>query len=309
MWRWFDDSMLDCCEPIDVIKLNGITLPKLACVARCNNAGVELFFGVEVSVEKFRNDVKRACSKRRVSDNELSCVQRQESTSSEYEPNIKCCKVPIQTLNKVIIVSYHRGTLNQTGTGHFSPIGGYNEEQDLVLIMDVARFKYSPHWVPLTELHKAMCEIDPSSNRSRGYMSLSSTDELLSYCACHAVPEVDQSNGVGCDHHCNQNEHASLYVNVPDGRDNCGDGPVPKCLSDHNKNDSVTVNGLSVQASNATDNSLNVTAANDSYCNKRKRDDSGNGPDVESYKSQLRSFVRHECKDCRSGNGCSDKCK
>ena len=30
---------------------------------------------------------------------------------------------------------------NQTGDGHFSPIGGYDPENDLLLIMDVARFK------------------------------------------------------------------------------------------------------------------------------------------------------------------------
>jgi len=41
----------------------------------------------------------------------------------------------------VVFFSYLRSALGQTGTGHFSPIGGYNEEHDLVLIMDVARFK------------------------------------------------------------------------------------------------------------------------------------------------------------------------
>jgi glutathione gamma-glutamylcysteinyltransferase len=41
----------------------------------------------------------------------------------------------------VVIVSYSRQVLNQTGTGHFSPIGGYHQSRDLVLIMDVARFK------------------------------------------------------------------------------------------------------------------------------------------------------------------------
>lgn len=30
VWRWFDESMLDCCEPLDVVRLKGIILPKLA---------------------------------------------------------------------------------------------------------------------------------------------------------------------------------------------------------------------------------------------------------------------------------------
>jgi glutathione gamma-glutamylcysteinyltransferase len=40
-----------------------------------------------------------------------------------------------------LIVAYSRSHLGQSGDGHFSPIGGYDPEQDLVLILDVARFK------------------------------------------------------------------------------------------------------------------------------------------------------------------------
>lgn len=57
----------------------------------------------------------------------------------------------------------------QTGTGHFSPIGGYHAERDMVLILDVARFKYPPHWVPLSLLWEAMESIDESTGRHRGY--------------------------------------------------------------------------------------------------------------------------------------------
>lgn len=44
--------------------------------------------------------------------------------------------------------------LPPAGDGHFSPIGGYSAKEDLVLILDTARFKYPPHWVPLEMLHK-----------------------------------------------------------------------------------------------------------------------------------------------------------
>lgn len=40
-----------------------------------------------------------------------------------------------------MIVGYNRKILGQTGTGHFSPIGGYHKGKDVALIMDVARFK------------------------------------------------------------------------------------------------------------------------------------------------------------------------
>lgn len=57
----------------------------------------------------------------------------------------------------------------QTGTGHFSPIGGYHAGRDMVLILDVARFKYPPHWVPLTLLWEAMDTVDKATGHRRGY--------------------------------------------------------------------------------------------------------------------------------------------
>jgi hypothetical protein len=39
--------------------------------------------------------------------------------------------------------------------------------------LDVARFKYPPHWVPLENLHSAMLEVDPDTGLSRGWISLS----------------------------------------------------------------------------------------------------------------------------------------
>jgi glutathione gamma-glutamylcysteinyltransferase len=55
-----------------------------------------------------------------------------------------------------LVVNFCRQKLGQTGSGHFSPIGGYHKELDLVLVLDVARFKYPPFWVPLKDLWAAM---------------------------------------------------------------------------------------------------------------------------------------------------------
>ena len=42
-----------------------------------------------------------------------------------------------------------------------------------MLILDVARFKYPPHWVPISALFKSMRDyIDASNNQCRGYMRL-----------------------------------------------------------------------------------------------------------------------------------------
>ncbi|KAJ3176110.1 hypothetical protein HDU87_005486 [Geranomyces variabilis] len=52
--------------------------------------------------------------------------------------------------NEFLVVSYDRGTLSQTGSGHFSPVGGYNAAEKMVLILDVARFKES--WPGLCDI-------------------------------------------------------------------------------------------------------------------------------------------------------------
>ncbi len=48
-----------------------------------------------------------------------------------------------------IIANISRKTLDQTGDGHFTPIGGYHTQSDKALLFDTARFKYPPHWVDL----------------------------------------------------------------------------------------------------------------------------------------------------------------
>ncbi|KAE7997855.1 hypothetical protein FH972_002454 [Carpinus fangiana] len=78
-WRWFDDSMLDCCEPLAKIKANGITFGKVACLAHCNGAKVEAFRTSERTIDDFRKYI-------------ITC------TSSED------CHV---------ITSYHRGVFKQ----------------------------------------------------------------------------------------------------------------------------------------------------------------------------------------------------
>jgi hypothetical protein len=40
------------------------------------------------------------------------------------------------------------------------------------LLLDVARFKYPPHWVPLSTLFAATEDVDPESQRSRGWLML-----------------------------------------------------------------------------------------------------------------------------------------
>ena len=76
-----------------------------------------------------------------------------------------------QKEDSVLVLSYTRKVLGQTGDGHFSPVGGYHPARDLVLILDTARFKYPPHWVPLTLIWEAMNAKDKSTGKAFYYQS------------------------------------------------------------------------------------------------------------------------------------------
>lgn len=77
-------------------------------------------------------------------------------------------KAMAENSNTCIMANYSRKGLSQAGGGHWSPIGGYNEKMDYALILDVAKFKYPPHWVPLDVLYGAMDTLD--GTRGRGWM-------------------------------------------------------------------------------------------------------------------------------------------
>lgn len=137
VWRWYSDDMLSCCSPLEVIKEKGITFDQFACLAECHELVVQSkrhVLGPE-GYEEFLADVRRACT----------------------EPGVH------------MVVSYARKTLDQTGDGHFSPIGGYHAESNQILVLDVARFKYPSYWVKADLLWEAMQPIDLDTGLSRGY--------------------------------------------------------------------------------------------------------------------------------------------
>lgn len=74
-----------------------------------------------------------------------------------------------QTGTSYVIVNFFRKPLSQAGGGHFSPIAAYDEETDSCLVMDVARYKYPPFWVPTEMMVRAMNTGDSSSGKHRGY--------------------------------------------------------------------------------------------------------------------------------------------
>ena len=149
VWRWFDETVLDLGEngshlqhgksSLAEIATQGITLDEFGTLAEQNGATSQILRPEQTSEEDFRHQLIR-------------------SASSEAAP--------------YCVVAFCRRTLGQTGDGHFSPIGGFHNETDSVLVLDTARFKYLPYWVPVSLLWEALKPIDAVTQESRGFALL-----------------------------------------------------------------------------------------------------------------------------------------
>ena len=138
-WRWYDERQLVCCKPLEVVEKEGVTLGELTCLARCTGASVTVKRPSDagVTLGTFLDDVRRTCS---------------------------------EDSDELLIASYSRRALGQTGDGHFAVLGAYDEYTNGVLILETARFKYPMHFVPAEQLFEAMRWEDSATGRERGYM-------------------------------------------------------------------------------------------------------------------------------------------
>ena len=134
-WRWFSEELLDCCLPLAAVRERGLALDEVACLARCNGADVEVQRAGASNMKRWRAALATAA-----------------------------------TGDAVVIAAYDRAAIGQTGSGHYSPLGGYHATKNLVLVLDVARFKYPAHWMDADRLWQAMQRIDPATSQARGWL-------------------------------------------------------------------------------------------------------------------------------------------
>jgi hypothetical protein len=122
----------------DEASKGGMTLAQLANLLQTHPTKVELTYANEISVDEMRTRLAKNLA-----------------TPGDY-----------------VIINYNRGELGQEVMGHISPLGAYHQGTDRFLLLDVARYKYPPHWVKADALHKAMNSTDIVSGKSRGFLTV-----------------------------------------------------------------------------------------------------------------------------------------
>ena len=77
----------------------------------------------------------------------------------------------LSTKDHYVVVNFLRRALGQERGGHISPLAAYDSQTDRFLLLDVARYKYPPVWVPTADLFAAMNTPDSdNANKSRGFV-------------------------------------------------------------------------------------------------------------------------------------------
>ena len=116
------------------VSFGGMTLEQLAGILRAHGLQVRVTHAVDSDLASFREAARATLAEPRV----------------------------------FLVVNYDRKVLGQTGPGHISPLGAYDAEEDRVLVLDVAAYKYPYTWVPLEKLWSAMNTTDAASGKTRG---------------------------------------------------------------------------------------------------------------------------------------------
>jgi len=122
----------------DAVSHTGLTMDQLTAVLKTYPLSVQTKFASDVSLEEFRTILKNNL---RLSDH-------------------------------VVLLNFDRKSIKEQGSGHWSPIAAYHVASDSVLVLDVARYKYPPLWIPLPEIYSAAQSIDGTSGKSRGLLIL-----------------------------------------------------------------------------------------------------------------------------------------
>ena len=124
----------------DVIARQGLTLAELGQILETYPVQVKTHYGSDVTLDEFRR-----------------AIAANLENSGDY-----------------VLINYLRRAIGQERGGHISPIAAYDAESDRFLVLDVSRYKYPPVWVTAEELWKSTDTVDSVSDKTRGFLLISS---------------------------------------------------------------------------------------------------------------------------------------
>jgi len=182
-WRWYgsEDMIFNsCCISPDKVKKQGISMEEFRELGRCQGLNIEL----KRAVPQYESYYEAGVDLEIIEDEEEDLYYTVEDFRSDIinmarnPPMFEVDEESSQSLGGFMVVSFDRSSLGQTGEGHFSPIAAYHEGTDQCLVLDVARFKYAPYWVPVIDLYQATRGKDRVTNKSRGWFKMYSNAHI-----------------------------------------------------------------------------------------------------------------------------------
>lgn len=185
-WRYYGDENVllhNCCLNTERIRRAGITMEQFMVLGTCHGMHITMKRPAVPNPET----------------GELTPLSAPHYVVEEFRKDIQqTLDSKINSDNGVLVTSFSRSALGQTGEGHFSPIAAYHEEADQVLVLDVARFKYAPYWVPVEDLFRSMEPLDETTQMPRGWYIMKPPRTAISSWElktedrrpAHLVPEV-----------------------------------------------------------------------------------------------------------------------
>ncbi|CAG9330565.1 unnamed protein product [Blepharisma stoltei] len=159
-WRWYSEDLLHCGQRDP----DGIELNEFVQLALCNKTWAMGFYPAIQKEKEMKINIKSSCN------------LHPENVHFRFA-SLDTFRSAIVSASRrsgfVIAVNSSRKALEQTGEGHYSPLGGYHSGTDMCLLLDVARFKYPAYWLPVPLMYEALERKDPASGNSRGFILLS----------------------------------------------------------------------------------------------------------------------------------------
>ncbi len=99
----------------------------------------------------------------------IVCERHEENALTTFKSDLMRC---LSTANQFVVANFDSALLVGSGSGHFSPLGAFDQSTQSVLVMDTGRHRTPWYWVSIEKLYRAMNTTDGES--WRGYLIVQS---------------------------------------------------------------------------------------------------------------------------------------